>query len=217
MENKNLGKILMVMGAVTFITTMVDYFALLYPASIKNPQWVFGITQSISDISVMPALAIIFFLSGLMLIKDKFNEGIVNNVIKGTGILSLLFCILFAGCALMYTISASGVENKVVESLKASNTQVKEKLNKAYDIYKAKIDESKLEELNAALKKKTEEVDEQMMLGITQTSSRIQKSTFKTMLNLGFFSLLNLYIFISIFGLIDFFKYKVMKLTKKNS
>lgn len=214
MNNKNLGKVLIGMGAVTLITTMVDYFALVFPTSIKNPQWVFGVTQSISEISVMPAIGLIFLLLGIGFAKDKMNEAPLNIVEKGAGILSLLFGLGFATCALMYAISAGGVENTIVENLKNANTQVKEQLNKAYDNYKAQIDESRLEELNEAFKKRTEEVDEQMMMSINQTNSKMQKTTFKTMLNLGFFALLNLYIFIRVFELMDFFKYKVLKMKK---
>jgi hypothetical protein len=207
MNNKNLGKVLIGMGAVTLITTMVDFYSLIFPTNIKAPQWVFGVTQAISDISVMPALAMVFILIGIMFAKDKLNEGALNIVEKSTGILSLLFGIGLAVCAFMYAISAGGVENLAVENLKATNTNAKAQLSKFYEANKAKIDEAKYNEY-------VDKMDQQMMVNINQTNSGIQKSTFKTMLNLGFFSLLNLYIFIRIFELMDFFRYKVLKLKK---
>ena len=209
MNNKNLGKIFIGMGLITLITTLIDYFALVFPSNLSNPQWVFSVTQSISDLSIMPALAMVFLLTGFFFAKEASNENLFKNLEKVTGLLSLTFAVGFAGCALMYALSAGGVENSIVESLKTTNNNTKQQLNQYYELNKAKIDAQKYEEY-------VEKMDEQMMLKVNQANSSIQKSTFKTMLTLLFFSALQLYIFIKIFELLDFIKYKVFKLKRKS-
>ena len=208
MNNKNLGKILIGMGLITLLTTLIDYFALAFPTNLSNPQWVFSITQSISDLSIMPALAMVFLLTGLFFARDNSNENLFKNLEKVTGILSLAFAAGFAGCALMYALSAGGVENNIVESLKATNNKAKQQINQYYELNKEKINAQKFEQY-------VEKMDEQMMLKVNQANSSIQKSTFKTMLTLLFFAALHLYIFIKIFELLDFIKYKIFKLKRK--
>lgn len=208
MNNKSLGKILIGMGIITFITTIIDYYALAIPINIKSKEWVFSVTQSISDLSIMPVLGMIFLLLGLHLIREKTNENIVNNIEKVTGILSVIFAVGFAGCALMYSISVGGVEKNIVDSLKANNEAAKVKLNTIYDQYKARVDQEKFDMV-------VENLDEQMMVKINQANSNLTKATFKTILTLIFFSLLHLYIFLKIFALIDFIKYRILKLKKR--
>jgi len=208
MKNKSLGAVLFGMGAITLLTTLIDYSTLVIPLNLRSKEWVFSVTQSISDISIMPVLGIVFMLAGIFFLREKEEEVLLNNIEKGAGILSLIFAIGFSGCAVMYAISAGGVENNIVENLKAKTTAAKEQLSQLYEANKEKIDQVKYTEY-------VESIDKNMMMQVSQTNSSIKKSTFKTMLNLLLFSLLNLFIFLKVFELIDFIKYKVLKLPKK--
>ncbi len=207
MNEKKLGKILIGMGIIALLTTLVDYFAITYPLNLGSKEWVFSAANSISDLSIMPAIGILFLLIGLYFAKERTNENVFKYIERGTGILSLLFAVGFAGCALLYAISSPGVESNIISSLKATNAKAKEQLNQFYVVNKAKIDEKRFEE-------HLEKMDEQMMLKINQTNNTIQKATFKTMLNLIFFGILYLYIFLKVFELLDFIKYRILKLKK---
>ncbi len=170
----------------------------------------------------MPVLGMLFLLFGLYLAKEKTNEDLFNKIEKATGIISILFAVGFAVCALMYSISVGGVEDNIVSNLKNKAESAKEqinlrkdKLNTIYEQNKEQVDQEKYDSVMQQLDTVVENVDSQMLMQVNQTNTRMVKSTFKTIMNLLLFSLLHLYIFIKIFDLLDVIKYKILKLKKK--
>lgn len=194
----------------------------MIPLNLRSKEWVFAITQSISELSIMPALGMVILLLGISLVREKQNDKVLNITEKTTGILSLLFAVGFAGSALLYSISVGGVENNIVDNLKtqaeAAKKQVstkKEQLDSLYEKYKEKVNQEKYDTAVKTLDNVVENVDTQMMVKINQANSSIIKATFKTMLTLLFFAVLHVFIFLKVFELIDFIKYRVFKLKRK--
>jgi len=194
MKLKDIAGILTVLGFATVISSFLDFYTYLCPVVIKNPEWVFEVSQRIADTTILPVLGIVLFLLGFYFSDFRKNKNLtaVTKVLCGS--LCVIFFVFLSFNTIMYGISMKAVKLSKIESLKFANNSAKERINAVYEQNQKEIS---VAEYNSALNKLGDELSSQInYLNLTHTKINI-----KTLMTLFIFSFVYLITAIKIFSL----------------
>lgn len=213
MLRKNyLSNILIVFGAVTLLSSLIDILTVLLPVHLSNPQWTFFISQDIAERSIIPLLGIVIILSGSYL-RDAETNKIMLNVEKVLSIFSQLFGIGLVVVCLLYTLTIKTIENQAISNLKQRSQGVKAQLVNLYAQEKVAMKDKnvKLNDIN----KYFENIDKKLQMDIKSAREDLFKKNAKTITNLLLFALS--YIFTGIMGLKSSMRQQKINKTLKNN
>ncbi|OGH95334.1 MAG: hypothetical protein A2039_06945 [Candidatus Melainabacteria bacterium GWA2_34_9] len=194
MKLKDISIILMTLGFATIVSSFLDFYTYMYPVAIKNPEWVFDVSQRIADTTLLPVLGILIFLLGLNFSNFRRNKIITTSAKVVFGSLCVLFFSFLSLNTILYGISMKSVQNTKIQALKAENNNSKERINTVYNQNKKDIP---VEEYNIAMK----QLNDNLIYQINYLNLIHTKINIKTLLTLLLFSFVYLIAAIKIFSL----------------
>jgi hypothetical protein len=194
MKLKDISIILMTFGIAVILASFLDFYSLLFPVLIKNPEWVFVSSQKTADLIIFPVLGLLFFWVGLNFSNFKRSQKIIkiSKVISGS--LCILFFCSLSFNTIMYGISMNSVKSNKIEELKIENNSYKEKINIAYNQNRKNISKKNY---NLAVK----QLNDNLLYKINYLDLTYTKMNIKTLMTLLLFSFVYLIATIKIFSL----------------
>ncbi len=194
MKLKDISIVLMSFGAAIILASFLDFSTLLYPVLIKNPEWIFAVSQNTAGFIVFPVFGILAFMLGLIFSNFRRNQKIMNITKFVFGSICALFFIFISLNILMYGISMNAVKTNKIEALKTENNRIKEQINANYKQNKELIT---LEKYNFAIKR----LDNNLIYKINYLNLTYTKINIKTLMTLFFFSFVYLIAAVKFFSL----------------
>jgi hypothetical protein len=177
------SKILICMGFVILAASLVDYSVLVFPANLNSAVWINSVAIQISERSIMPIIAIVSVFGGLLLLKTKPENNLINPAVKILGVFSLFFSMGLLITAIMYGITMNKVEDQAISGIKKQSQEYQAKISSFYEFNKSKISS---DDYNKYLDK----LDQSLISKINAINTSYLQINIKTILNLLFFAIL---------------------------
>lgn len=206
MNKKNsFANILVVFGLMTLLTSLVDLLVILIPLHLANSQWVYAISQDISERSIISIIGVIAIVAGL-LIRNK-DTAITLNFERILGIFCFSFSFLLIILTLLFTLSLHSIQIQLADSYKQKNEGLKKQVIISYvqtNVSNGKISKAQLKRnkipVSKELKTYLSILDKNLKFEIKEANVELFKKNVKTILNLILFAIVYIFTGITIFN-----------------
>ncbi len=193
-----LGKLLFIFGMATFIASLIDIASLLFPLRLGSSQWVYSLVRTISETSIIPMIGILSMISGFYLVVSRENRIVFVFESISTGVCAS-FALFLIILTLLFSVSFSSVENKMVSEIREKGETLKNQLT----AYARENPEVTGEELDKSIKK----IDVNLLNQVKSVNKSFLKSNVKIFVNI--------FVYIAAYILFSLILFKTSIITRK--
>lgn len=134
LKQKYLAKLLVVFGAATLITWVVNFISLIIPFQFKVAKWVFLISQEISEKSIFPLIGILAIIGGVYICNaaKEAKDSKCRCAVWAARLSSILCILFFVGLITMtavYSLSIKPLQNDVKTQIMGEADKVKSQIS----------------------------------------------------------------------------------------
>lgn len=178
-----ISKLLMFLGVIILVISVIDLLDLYFPLKLSNQEWVYMTTQSIISSILVPAICIIFILTGLYLIQEDSPSKKSFIFEKITAIVSIVFGVALSANLLLYSLSIKSYELKIVSAIQGQQEQAMKQIDEIKKSGKFNIPED-------VIQKKVTEINKAVTQQIKYTKKTLMIKNIKAIVELVLYIIL---------------------------